>query len=991
MRVRAAVCRRWAQLEPAWRLSPTAAGFVVGLVGAHTVRIMNWDFGGRASELAALEAGWLAAGDGDAPIMVVHGEAGIGKTRTVAELARSVRARDADVFWGTCYEGGGARPYGVWVEATRGYLEGLGPAGLQSTLGGDARWLAPLMTDAPLPDVASANVPSAVARVRLAEVLARMLDSLPRPPVVVLDDMQWATPESLELFGHVARIATGSLIVVIFRGAALELGHPLAQHLAEVGRQRSCEFVLVGSLPRPDAGRLLEQAAGRSLGAPLVDALYEQSDGNPFFLGELGRYLHSHGDVTTVRGGDRPLPESIRGAVGLRAAGLSAETRRMLQLASVFTAGFGFAELQALTDLEELSLLNCLEQALAEELLRSLDGERYDFAHALVRQTLYEGLSPSRRTRLHRRLADALERLHANDSGQVAGELVRQYHASATLAGAQRGAIYALTAADQARAAYAPADAVMMLRLGLDLVTAGDNETQLRLVSALALAEAEAGLVADAPRTLEAAVSLLEQRSAGAEAIAELVYAVGEALWVDAAAIDPLIERALSALGERRDLGWARLKLVRRLMVRDTFGPVLALEWVPFDPQAVQIAREEGDETDYAHTLNVRFPWFGADLEQIIARVDGWRDPVARMYALVDIVSYMTLFGAGRSPGTADRLCSELGALTDDVGLAPHRAAARMFRSTLLGGRGEFAAAASEIREAQALLSGQPPASPSQALVTMVGELASQHVEADWPRVADLMWDLATSPDQHFSGWLSLGSAAFAAHGYARAGEGDRAREILGDILPALTRDDPLESTFSSAIGLAAGAVWELRATDLAQRLLPNARTVANADPREFYMTSSELTVARLSAVTGRFDQAVDYFQRARVTLERRGLWVLRAIVDHDEGLMRLEQHRPDAVSLLAAASARFEELGMREWSRRLAMLEAAALELPDQLTPREAEVLRLVAARRTNKEIAGELVVSVHTVERHVQNVYRKIGARTRGDAAGYVERVMS
>jgi DNA-binding NarL/FixJ family response regulator len=154
-------------------------------------------------------------------------------------------------------------------------------------------------------------------------------------------------------------------------------------------------------------------------------------------------------------------------------------------------------------------------------------------------------------------------------------------------------------------------------------------------------------------------------------------------------------------------------------------------------------------------------------------------------------------------------------------------------------------------------------------------------------------------------------------------------------------------------------------------------------------MTSSELTVARLSAVLGRFDQAVDYFERARVTLERREQRVQRAIVDYDEALARLAHKQPGAAKLLAIASASFNELGMHEWSRRAALLELPDHELPDRLTPREAEILRLVAHGKTNKEIAAKLILSVHTVERHVQNSYRKINARNRADASTYVARV--
>jgi predicted ATPase len=192
---------------------------------------------------------------------------------------------------------------------------------LEALLGDEARWLAPLLPDGVLSGGAPIGVPAAVERLRLAEVLARMLDALPARAVVILDDMHWADHESLEVFGHVARLSPHSLIVIIFRGAGLELGHPLAQRLADVQRQRSCEYMPLDSLSRQDGGRLLQQAAGTPLQAQLIDALYRQSGGNPFFLGELGRYLLSHGDTTKVSGDALGVPESIRAAMSLRVPG----------------------------------------------------------------------------------------------------------------------------------------------------------------------------------------------------------------------------------------------------------------------------------------------------------------------------------------------------------------------------------------------------------------------------------------------------------------------------------------------------------------------------------------------------------------------------------------------------------------------------------------------------------------------------------------------
>jgi hypothetical protein len=179
------------------------------------------------------------------------------------------------------------------------------------------------------------------------------------------------------------------------------------------------------------------------------------------------------------------------------------------------------------------------------------------------------------------------------------------------------------------------------------------------------------------------------------------------------------------------------------------------------------------------------------------------------------------------------------------------------------------------------------------------------------------MWDLVTNPKA--AGTLGLACAGFAAQAFACAGEVDRAHAVLGYILPAL---DSLDPATSGAVCLAGAAVWELHAHDLAARLLPGTLALADADGHEFYMTSTELTVARLSAVLGRFDQAAEYFERARATLEQRGQPVLRAIVDYDEALARLAHKQPGADTLLAVARARFEELGMRDWSRRTALLE---------------------------------------------------------------------
>jgi DNA-binding CsgD family transcriptional regulator len=396
---------------------------------------------------------------------------------------------------------------------------------------------------------------------------------------------------------------------------------------------------------------------------------------------------------------------------------------------------------------------------------------------------------------------------------------------------------------------------------------------------------------------------------------------------------------------------------------------------VPFDPEAVRLLRSEGTEFDYANTIDVdAFP----DVDELITRIDRWRDPLARLRALILVVGYLAVGATGSSPSSA-RLCAEFRALADDMGLISARALARIYRAALLG-TGNLDAALAQLDEADAMTDGR---ATTGSVGTMVRELTVQQVAPDWPRAAEMTWQLATRAGE--SEWLNVGFAAFAAQAFAYAGEEEQAREILGYVIAAEIRG----SVQSLAVGLTAGAIWELYAGDLAAMALPRALALATSGVPDFYMNSTELSVARLMTVLDRFDEAVEYFDRARVTLEGRGQWVMRAIVDYDEALARLAHKQPGATALLAAASAEFDQLGMHDWSRRAAQVKVADPELPDGLTAREAQILRLVAVRRTNREIAAELFLSVHTVERHVQNAYRKISVCSRAEAGDYVARV--
>lgn len=940
-------------------------------------------FVGRAAELAVLDNALDAARTGATSVVVVHGEAGIGKTRTVGEFARAAGERGAAILWGSCYEGGSAPAYGPWVEAIGGYAETLQQDHLERLVGGDAAVLAqlvPAIREA-LPGVrAAAALPSDQGRLRLYEAVVRFLGAVPGPVVMILDDLQWGDPAALDLFSYVGRFGANLLLVATYRGSELHLGDQVAQCVAEVNRHRACNYLLLESLEHDDALALLEGVVGRPLESRLLEGIYTESAGNPFFLGELGRHLSAHGGLD----GDWRVPETIRGAVGLRLSGLSDQTCHMLAMAAVFTAGFSFGELLALTGSAEDDLLDSIDDALAAELIKPLGQERYDFSHALVRHTLYERFSPSRRARLHRRLADVLEVANAASVADVAAELARQYRASATLPGAERGVTHALTAAERARAAHAPVEAQAFLSIALDLARADDAETRARIRRRLALAQAEASMLDEAPRTLAA---VLEETEDAPETIATVVYQVVSALQdalADQDSLEPLIAHGLAALGDTRGLAWARLKLLERPLQPLAAGPVLAARWLGFDREAVRIARVQGSEADYARTIDAYEPLPLAELEGLAQRVATWSDPAARLRGLDVLVRCLTLVH-GVTP-SAERLCMEFEMLAKEVGSLPAMALGCVYRAAILGVRGDLDDATDMIGRAHSLTERFSPAGRVNALAIFIGEQTAEHVAPDWTRIGELASSLARNREQ--VGWFGLVWAALASHAFAQAGRCEEARGLLEHTIPGLVAAAPTDYAQNRAVSVAAAAVWELRATDLAERLLPCARAIIDAGSGDWYMTSNELSAARLLTVLGRRDEALEHFVLARTVCEARGQRPLRAIVDFDEARARTWMRQPGASRLLADALAQFAEMGMEAWSRRAQMVEPIAEQREDGLTPREVEILKRVADGRTNKEIAAELVVSVHTVERHLQNSYRKVSVRNRADATAYVLR---
>jgi tetratricopeptide (TPR) repeat protein len=578
---------------------------------------------GRDAERVAVIDAWKAVERGDRRVVLIAGEPGIGKTRLVKDVCRDAHGHGATVLWGGCEEDL-ALPYQPFVEAIRWYAsvaavddlrDDLGP------LGGELVRLVPDL-DRLLPDLAPPVVADAdTERFRLFEAVVELLAAVStRSPVVfVLDDVHWAAKPTLLLLRHLLRVATPLRILVVatYRDTDLDRTHPLAEMLADLRRAHGVERLTLAGLDEQGVADFLEQTAGHALddtGREFARVIRAETEGNPFFVGEVLRHLAETGalvqrdgrwtsDLTIEEVG---IPEGVREVIGRRLSHLEDGASAVLTIASVIGRDFDVGLLTAVATDGEDVVLDALETAEASGLVQPVPGRAasYRFSHALVRSTLYDELTTSRRLRVHRDIArrlatrpDADARLPelAHHFGEAAalGEVDRAVEycrragaaAEAELAFEEAAAHYdralgALELADEPRAATR---ADLLLASGRALGAIADPGARGVLLAAAAAARA----AGDAVRLADVAIALEEHLSRTGLLIgldAELIALHEEAL---ATLADDPARRARLLAGLALLLLWSNdgvrraalldeaLELARRTGDPEVLGPVL--------------------------------------------------------------------------------------------------------------------------------------------------------------------------------------------------------------------------------------------------------------------------------------------------------------------------------------------------------------------------------------------------------------------------------
>ncbi len=577
---------------------------------------------GRESELAQLEELWqLASGqEGSGQLVFLAGDAGIGKTTLTADVAHRVHQAGAIVLAGRSPRET-VVPYQPILEALRHWALNAPASDLSSTAreyGSELSRLIPeLRRRAPDLPPPPADEPE-TERYRLFEAVVGLLTELSRqaPVLLVLDDLQWADRPTLLLLRHLARATNPARVLILGAYRSSERrGDTFNNALAELQRDRLASQLDIRGLSEAETAELVRLRAGETPSRSFARALYEETEGNPFFVEEIVRHLLEAGvHVGSASASELQrfgLPEGVKQVIAWRLGRLEAPVVELLRVAAVIGRDVDAALLERVVLLAEEEFLSALDEALAAGLLVESDETpgSYVFSHALIRETLYEGMSVPRRARIHKRVGEAIEAAQGRRQERYLPELAHHFtRGVADEEDAEEAITYALRAAAQATTMLAHEEAAEHYARALDVQGRFQPDAIARrceLLLALGEARVRGGERAQASSAFREAAALAEQLEDGA-ALARAAVGASRRYVQPPGVVDTeliaMIERALELEPERTLM---RVRLLACLCGAIYYSPDRD-RMQALSQEAIDIATELGDPEARAYACGAR-------------------------------------------------------------------------------------------------------------------------------------------------------------------------------------------------------------------------------------------------------------------------------------------------------------------------------------------------------------------------------------------------
>jgi DNA-binding CsgD family transcriptional regulator/tetratricopeptide (TPR) repeat protein len=973
---------------------------------------------GRETELAALAdlLGRMVGGHG--AIVALVGEPGIGKSYTAQALAR--RVSGVRTLWGRCNEEPGAPPYWPWLQIMRVWLEGHDDDELRATLGEAAAPIAELLPEIRhrfrdlVPLLPTPDLPQ--QRFRLFDAMAGFWKAAAaaEPLLLIIDNLHWADASSLRMLEFLAPEIAESRILLLTTWRDTELGrhHPLSVTLGDLARYGHFHRYRLAGLNRQETATLIAQSGGAGLTPPLLDGIYNQTEGNPLFIAEttslliqdgvLGRRAAARADARRVLASIR-IPEGVREVIGRRLNRLSPQANRVLERAALIGRTFDLQLLRHVLD-EALArnLQDSIEEALHSHVLEAAEQPGwFQFSHALIRDTLYDEIAIPTRSGLHLQVAQAIEERYKDEADRHLPALAHHYTSALPGADAGRASNIARRAAERATRLLAHEEAARYYRLALQAagaMSARDPVLTITLLNALGESLTASGEYLQAREAFEQAMSLASASSA-IDQMTRAALGFETATWapgLPGQAAARLLREALAAQPSGDSAAKAQLlsSLARALIFSgDDAQATIVRE------QAVAMARRSGDTgtlvATLVATLSVRWqPERSAERLRNIDEALRLAEGEGNVLSALDAQAWQLfeLMELGQISSWRERI-EQYASRAAELRLPFVRYVVATSRATVALFEGRFDAAAGLI--AQALQIGRRMPGLDAPGVYGMQMFALRCEQGQLREVAPLVRAFVNATPK--AGMWRPGLAML----YAEIDLLDEARSefeaLAADDFAVVSHDGLRAASLAYLAQVCARLDDKKRAEILYAMLLPyDGRNLLIGTTVGCFGAAASL-LGLLAATQRKWQDAERHFESALAMNFRQGASPALTHTRVRYASMRLARNadgdREGASVLLEDARAAAAGMGMGALTERIDALQrsigqAVAPVCPAGLSAREAQVLELVASGLGNREIAKRLFLSPNTVANHIRAILAKTESANRTEAAAFAIR---
>ncbi|QBD83261.1 helix-turn-helix transcriptional regulator [Ktedonosporobacter rubrisoli] len=967
-------------------------------------------FVGRQRELDLIWRQYAIVRTGRLRVVLLSGDIGIGKTSLLREVARRMAQEEITVLQGEATDAEGMPPYLPFLEALGQYIRAAPLDILREQI---AAGLQPLVSI--LPELAARlgtfpeevyPFPAEQKRLRIYEAIAALLGAISTSNALVLtlDDLHWADSASLDLLCYIARRQSQAKLLIIgaYQDGALEHNRALEQAVTRLSYRRILTTITVDPLSSKEIDTLASGYLGGSLAENASALLYKQSEGNPFFAEEImrswieaGHFVYENQQWVAHASLERVLPQSIIGSLRQRFMRLSREIIDDLRIASVIGHTFDLSLLAAVEGQEFESVEERLQLAERSKLVKSNQQSIFTFNHSKIREVLYDEVSASRRRRLHETIGRVLEIRYGQEGTKSAYRLAELTFHFIHSNDRERGALYAQLAAEKALQSSALEEAIAYYRTALELLSPRDEKRD-KLLLALGEATLLAGQGNEAEIAFQAVLDRYMQNG-DREAITQVARGLGHAQWrqgkLDAARLT--FELALKSAGEALSVNAVRIRIDLAILLIASVGS--QSKGMLCAQRALEMARSLGSKSLEARAIRAMVGNVHIQANTLVDAVQGLKQAQelieeegnfserAENYYYLSCGYYWMA-----ELGKAQEACLHMIELAKQAGDPYRLRNAYCLQGLFLASQGRWVEAEQAAEQLQLTISDLSGSFNPVFVYQLRGFLA--YLQEDFT---------AAEHEFHKSGVKQIDEpvelmCSKGWIGVVQANEGKRKSASIVMIELERVLDTLQAGALLTAPLLLCQALIVLKLGD--QERMKTIYRALLGFQGQCYWFLVDRVLGMVAARIGEWQMARAHLNAAEALARREEMlpelaYTLLEMAELE--LMRLQGGNvAHARHYLKQALPIFEKLNIAEMSTRISdrivgMITEASrgetLALPANLTQREAEVLRLVASGKSNRQIACDLRLSERTVANHLSHIFHKTGSENRVEATTF------